>query len=154
VKQARVGSKNFAADMDGFAAELKELRVRADAQIARLKREAALDKEWSERLRRCGMGTSRREEFVYLIRCASTNYYKIGLSVDPRSRLKQLQGATPSPLHLRLTIPARCGGFLEQALHAHFRSKRVRGEWFALDLADVAELVAGRLPPEAARWAG
>lgn len=64
-------------------------------------------------------------------------FYKIGYSKDPVYRESTLQAEQP----LIVLIEAWHGDIADEAyLHAQFASKRIRGEWFALDDEDVYEL--------------
>jgi len=75
---------------------------------------------------------------VYVAECQGL--YKIGYSIRPTSRIASLQTATPFPVTLLGTIEG--GKEVESWWHHHFKAKRVRGEWFALDAADLALLLA------------
>lgn len=78
------------------------------------------------------------DQGVYLLRCGT--YYKIGMSDNVAWRVQQLSVALPMEVQhvhtIRTDDPAR----LEKELHTRFADKRVRGEWFSLDLFDVDEL--------------
>lgn len=67
--------------------------------------------------------------YVYVFRCRGA--YKIGRSVDPEWRLRQLQTASVDPIELIHTIKTTQHG-LERALHRQFSDVRQSGEWFAL----------------------
>lgn len=75
---------------------------------------------------------------VYVLRC--NDLYKIGWSDNVPTRVAYLMAALPFPATHVLTIPTEDPLTLEQAMHARFADKRVRGEWFALDMFDVDEL--------------
>ncbi|MFD5848181.1 GIY-YIG nuclease family protein [Streptomyces chartreusis] len=66
---------------------------------------------------------------------------KIGRTGNVEKRLRQLQTASPSRLHVwwsrETTDPD-----LEAKLHRHFTDKRVSGEWFQFDEANWLDLVA------------
>ena len=77
---------------------------------------------------------------VYLFR-AENALYKIGISSNPVGRLATM---TTGPIAIEL---AWCHQFenaksIERALHKRFADKRVRGEWFALEPADVTYIQA------------
>lgn len=59
--------------------------------------------------------------------------YKIGWSSDPDSRMKQLG----KNVELVWSHEYQDAGTVEKALHDHFAEKRLYGEWFDLDDADV-----------------
>lgn len=77
--------------------------------------------------------------YIYVIK-AATGQYKIGLSTDPTRRFLSLNTASPVELTLLHTFPANHAKIAEEVLHSDFASKRVKGEWFALDEDDVAWL--------------
>lgn len=73
---------------------------------------------------------------VYLI--SNTLHTKIGVSVDPLTRMEALQ--TGSSLELSLVYQVDGGFDLESHLHDKFKAKRVRGEWFDLSPQDLVEV--------------
>lgn len=66
--------------------------------------------------------------FVYFIANAESGPVKIGYSLDPDKRLKQVQSGS----HLRLTVldRFRASEDAERLLHRLFRPTRLAGEWF------------------------
>lgn len=71
-------------------------------------------------------------------------YYKIGHTYsDATTRLSNLQVGSAKPLTLVLTIPSKTPDLLEQELHQRFLEKKIRGEWFALNDADIDDLKRG-----------
>lgn len=74
--------------------------------------------------------TRKRSAFVYFIQ--DDAQVKIGHSVKPRARLRELQCAT----HRVLKLLATCKGGQqrERLLHKKFAKYRVKGEWFKLSL--------------------
>lgn len=77
--------------------------------------------------------------FLYLIRYADSNQFKIGLSANPSKRLEQLQTSTPNILHLVHTIKVDDMVGSELFFHLKYQSKRIRGEWFELSEDEVKE---------------
>ncbi|MFE1877743.1 GIY-YIG nuclease family protein [Streptomyces sp. NPDC059496] len=73
------------------------------------------------------------QSFVYVIGPPGSNRVKIGTSVNPGQRLKELQTGNPDVLEIRWTTPG--GRELETALHQAFAAYRTAGEWF--DFGDV-----------------
>jgi len=69
--------------------------------------------------------------YVYLFRSEGSNRYKIGVSKDPAKRLRQLQTGSPDALEL-VEMRDVFGNPMkaERALHEHFATYRVNGEWF------------------------
>lgn len=78
--------------------------------------------------------------FVYLAK--SGDFYKIGLAVNVEERLKALRTSSPYPIALLHTIRTPNMRRLEMTLHRAYAHKRAQGEWFALELADVATIRA------------
>lgn len=70
----------------------------------------------------------KRESWVYFIESKGSSLIKIGYSITPEKRLKDLQTSSPEALQLLGTIP---GGKAEEAeLHKKFERHREHGEWF------------------------
>ena len=69
-----------------------------------------------------------RSGYVYWIQCDG-GPIKIGFSVNPEKRLRELQAANPYPLRILGTVRALKDD--ERDLHLRFAQHRVRGEWFA-----------------------
>lgn len=79
----------------------------------------------------------RREKgFVYLLP-DETGTYKIGCTADPESRAKSYRTHRSTPVEFTCLIASPDMKDLEKQLHIQFADKRVNGEWFALDSADV-----------------
>jgi hypothetical protein len=81
--------------------------------------------------------------WIYLIKDFDTGYYKIGQSINPLERLKQLKKQTtlmPRPFEFELVDAWRGTVADEKRLHFIFRKQRVRGEWLNLDDADVQDI--------------
>lgn len=70
-------------------------------------------------------------EKIYLIE-AMPDHYKIGVSIHPRSRLRELQTSHPYKLTLIHTFVAEPGKEAEEKLHRFFHTARLKGEWFQL----------------------
>lgn len=78
-------------------------------------------------------------DYVYVIK-ASNGYYKIGISVRPHKRFKELQREAATwaiSLELVHIIASNKAYVLEQYFHKHFAGQRVIGEWFLLTDCDV-----------------
>lgn len=81
---------------------------------------------------------------VYLIRDVSTGHTKIGFSQSPLKRLASLQTAVAGTLQLVGMKPGTIDD--ERALHAMFKQRHVRGEWFALTDSDISLIIPGGAP--------
>ena len=77
---------------------------------------------------------------VYLI--TDGNYYKIGVSTDPESRLKSLQTGNPNKLEIVNTYNVSSSDMyeMETTLHNMFKDKRVLNEWFDLEYSDIEDI--------------
>lgn len=73
--------------------------------------------------------------FVYLMK--STGKYKIGKAACVEKRYRQIATMIPVPLELIHFIKVEDALGVEAFWHRRFKSKRVGGEWFELDAADV-----------------
>jgi hypothetical protein len=120
------------------AAEREELEGRWKEH-----RRCDLSKEMGCRTNNRPAKTERaRPGWVYLIR-SEHGYYKIGITTGYlESRFKSLCTASPFELTLVHSFPADDCFQAEEALHALFARKRMRGEWFDLTADDVASLSA------------
>ena len=85
--------------------------------------------------------------FVYLLQSGSL--YKIGYAKNINHRLSAINTGSPQPVTLVDAILTSQYTYLEQHLHERFSAKRTRGEWFALDVHDVAAFRAARRIPAA-----
>ncbi len=74
---------------------------------------------------------------LYIIQLGDTNIYKIGISIDPHKRVKQLQSKCPVPLNLLWWNFGHDYKHAEKLMHHFFRDKRVKGEWFKLSTEDI-----------------
>lgn len=73
--------------------------------------------------------------YVYLVE--SRGRFKIGQSKHPFKRLKSLTTGSPDSMRIVHSFRSLLYKFIEQQLHMKFASKRIRGEWFLLEPADV-----------------
>jgi hypothetical protein len=73
---------------------------------------------------------------VYLIKAVSSSgdvSYKIGKSVNPQKRVKELQTGNSNKLEISCVYDTQYVNLLESTLHIHFKQFRMEGEWFAID---------------------
>lgn len=73
---------------------------------------------------------------TYIMYDNTLDLYKIGKSIDVLSRERTLMAAKPS-----IKCVLFCERNIESFLHKHFKSNRVRGEWFKLSPEDVLSLI-------------
>lgn len=82
---------------------------------------------------------------VYFITCRETGTVKIGSSLEPQARLKELQTGHPFELKVEATLP---GGTDEEfEFHRRFADERLKGEWFKI--TDFIERIIKNNPPPA-----
>lgn len=80
--------------------------------------------------------------FIYLIHGEGTAWYKIGLSIHPNLRVKQLGTRSPFPLVIVDCFDVDDMESVEAWWHETFAHKRKYGEWFELDEPDIDLFVA------------
>lgn len=69
--------------------------------------------------------------FLYIAKNTSTGNLKVGISVNPSRRLKELQVGCDGRLELVATVSAENGFQSESATHKRLSSHRIHGEWFS-----------------------
>jgi len=74
--------------------------------------------------------------YVYLIKNSEDDTYKIGVSKNPRKRLKQHQTGNSSELILIDTYQTENAYKIEKILHRRYSFLRKEGEWFSLSLIE------------------
>lgn len=72
-------------------------------------------------------------DHIYLIRQIGTNLVKIGISCDPKSRVKMLNCGNAVSLELIFFKKVRGARLLEARLHEEYSECRRHGEWFELN---------------------
>jgi hypothetical protein len=86
--------------------------------------------------------------YLYLVQC--NECFKIGVAGNVEARLVALQTGNPYQLVVRSCYEYENASTVEQSLHQKYASKRVSGEWFQLDSADltqfdqICELLGGK----------
>lgn len=80
---------------------------------------------------------------VYFITCRQTGTVKIGNSLEPHARLRELQTAHPYELKVEAVLPG--GHEEEHDMHRRFAEERLKGEWFTI--TDMIELIIKNSPP-------
>jgi hypothetical protein len=76
--------------------------------------------------------------FVYVVEAVNMGFYKIGKTNNVRQRMSGIK--MPFDCRLVHTISSNSPLLTEKHLHKRFADKRVNGEWFKLDAADLAYL--------------
>lgn len=75
--------------------------------------------------------TKKHRGYVYFIQGLCGGAIKVGYSVNPEKRLKELQTGYPDTLTILLMIPG--DEKIERHLHREFEASRLQGEWFRPD---------------------
>jgi Meiotically up-regulated gene 113 len=91
------------------------------------------------------------EAYLYVISCR-LDRVKIGVAGDARKRLRELQVGSPVELKLTLTRPypdRRDADAVAAELYRCFASRRDRGSWYRLTVAEVRERLGRRATLEA-----
>ena len=84
------------------------------------------------------------DEFVY----AFASYHsarppiKIGRTTNLEQRLSQLRVGTPHVSDFVATFPCENATWMEYALHAHFKGRLVRGEWYDVSVEEFRDACA------------
>ena len=78
----------------------------------------------------------KKPGFVYLLQ-SPTRAYKIGRTKSPENRIKTFGIKLPFEIEYVALIKTHDMNTLENQLHSRFETKRVNGEWFALDQEDI-----------------
>jgi hypothetical protein len=95
---------------------------------------------------------SPRNAFVYVAQ-ADDGPLKIGITKDPKNRLRALNTGNPAPLNIQLLLECSpCfARMVEQQAHRSLEAYKIKGEWFtaplvvaAYHLMRVADEVSGR----------
>lgn len=71
-------------------------------------------------------------QYVYIIKCGQSRYYKIGRAADYQQRLQDLQVGNPEELKFEYVIETDDAQGLENDLHDMLYESHVRGEWYVL----------------------
>lgn len=80
----------------------------------------------------------RKPKLLYIIHAPTSESekmcYKVGISIDPAKRLKELQIGMPHKLHLVATfeIPTKSAYKIETKIHHMISYHRTQGEWFLM----------------------
>ncbi len=136
--RGRAAGKKFTLNINGELITIKAQKsLTINAVSAWLKTWASLETKivtpGNRLLSLGGEKLARTAHFVYFILNEDSKAIKIGQAKNVEQRMKSLQ--TSSPAHLKLIKSVQVDGAekaieLEQALHQHFQSIRLAGEWF------------------------
>jgi hypothetical protein len=78
------------------------------------------------------------QKYVYIIG-SQLPPYKVGISVNPQSRLRALQTGHPEKLHIHYQVATEAAQtrLLETVIHRQIKFHRTHGEWFNINLTDL-----------------
>lgn len=76
---------------------------------------------------------------VYLIQSLEEGYYKIGVSQNPKKRIKQLQTGNSAELKLIGSYSSEYAHKIEKALHNFHSHCKKEGEWFNIPLTEALD---------------
>ncbi len=76
-------------------------------------------------------------KYIYILTCKDYDWYKIGITKNPRARYLEIQNGVPFNIHPVICLQVEGAEFLEKKLQAVFDSKRTNGEWFLLERPDL-----------------
>jgi hypothetical protein len=80
---------------------------------------------------------------LYIITCAELWPVKIGITLNPTTRLSQIQNGNWIKLHIHriFLFPSNIAYLLEQELHGKLQSKTLSGEWFGVKASEAERVV-------------
>lgn len=113
-----------------------------DEEHARDKKELLLErKSAEEEKKKKSLPETADIGWIYLLK-TERDEYKIGLTRDhPTNRLAAIKPQMPYGVELIGSIKSKKVSEDEVFLHTLYRSKRIKGEWFALDEIDVENIL-------------
>lgn len=76
-------------------------------------------------------------KYVYLISDKNSYSYKIGISKNPKTRLKQLQTGSDRELVICKQVLCENADQVEASLHHIYSMNNIKGEWFELSDSDI-----------------
>lgn len=79
--------------------------------------------------------------FIYIMRLSGFDIYKIGVSNNPKRRLRDLQSANPFELKTLFCARFKDVYSLEEQLLDKFKMNQIKGEWFNAYEECVSEVI-------------
>ena len=102
-----------------------------------VKEQSAIDLINQPQVYSSDVNSNTKRGYVYLMECQSK--YKIGITKNIHTRLKGIQTAHHDDVTLIHCFVSQDTESDELIWHKHFKSKRLKGEWFNLNAEDVEE---------------
>lgn len=141
-----LGVANAISESTTNLQRIQDERKRIEGQIKTLERESARLEALEEKARAKAEAQANQvydpSGYVYVLKEVNGTHYKIGRTVNPNNRVKTFNVKLPFKVEYEVLIKSDDMYKLERELHNCYASKRVSGEWFALDEADLTELRA------------
>lgn len=80
----------------------------------------------------------KKQGYVYFVQ-ADGQHYKIGGTSNLKSRIENLQVASPNDLNLIAWIETDDWQKKEKQAHEYFNDKKIHGEWFDITLSEILD---------------
>lgn len=113
------------------------------ARIYRTKNRSLINKKQIIKARENGIPP--RSGYVYIAHfpheMEGKNYYKIGQSKSPKSRMIRISSHAPIPVEIKVLIFTKDMSMLESELHHKFQEKRSNYEWYILEENDLNDIL-------------
>lgn len=74
------------------------------------------------------------DQFVYIVGPNRNGPLKVGISANPRDRVRELQVGNPEKLNLYWVYPCGAGAIYERIVHRILGARRLVGEWFSVSV--------------------
>lgn len=113
-------------------------RKNEEVRAAKMRKELDDIRKDEDALADTSKSRKRYKGYVYFIQGQCGGAIKIGYSVNPEKRLKELQTGYPDTLVMLLMIPG--SEATERALHRQFEASRLKGEWFRPDACIIEKI--------------
>lgn len=90
---------------------------------------------------KCSLNILTMSSYIYII--SNGEAFKVGLSKDPKRRVRQLQTGNPKKLSLEYCVeieeaPVK---ILESIMHRYLKLNHLSGEWFSADFIVIKNLL-------------
>lgn len=79
--------------------------------------------------------------YVYLVRIRNTQEYKIGVSTNPKRRLRDISSSMPYEIDILAVNKTNDPYVFEQELLDNYEGHLIRNEWFRFDIETAKEIM-------------
>ncbi len=79
--------------------------------------------------------------YIYLIKNTEESYYKIGVSKDPKKRIKELNTGNSAELVLVGMYETEYAYKIERTFHRRYSYLRKHGEWFDCSIKEEVDFI-------------